>query len=131
MSNVLFGIYNTTRHGFGQTKAGYVSFRRLRHESILISLLVGRKYLWTVEHHHSATWYVTHPPFVAIIGAYHRTGGYMGDLVYRRWGVSGKKYLVLLMGVLQGALSIGMGVFIDHHHHGKVTPSRQCFLLRT
>ena len=37
----------------------------------------------------------------------------MGDVVYRRYGVPGKKYLTLALGVIQGALSIGLGVYID------------------
>ncbi|KAI0804812.1 major facilitator superfamily domain-containing protein [Irpex lacteus] len=43
-------------------------------------------------------------------------GGYLGDLIYRKYGVRGKKYLVLLTGVIQGLFSIGLGVYIDHHH---------------
>ena len=53
------------------------------------------------------------------------TGGYLGDLVYRRYGVPGKKYLVLAMGIIQGVFSIGLGVYIDHHHHAKMTPPRE------
>lgn len=42
-------------------------------------------------------------------------GGYMGDVVYQRWGVPGKKYLVLALGVLQGALSLAWGLYLDRH----------------
>ncbi|KAF8137710.1 major facilitator superfamily domain-containing protein [Boletus edulis] len=44
-------------------------------------------------------------------------GGYFGDLVYRRWGVPGKKHLLIFFGVLQGLLSLGLGIYIDSHHH--------------
>ncbi|KAH9836835.1 major facilitator superfamily domain-containing protein [Rhodofomes roseus] len=40
-------------------------------------------------------------------------GGYFGDMVYRRFGVPGKKYLTLALGVIQGILSIALGVYID------------------
>lgn len=41
------------------------------------------------------------------------SGGYLGDVVYRRYGVPGKKHLTLALGVTQGILSIGLGVYID------------------
>lgn len=40
-------------------------------------------------------------------------GGFFGDLVYRRWGVPGKKYLMLACGAMQGILCIGLGFYID------------------
>ena len=40
-------------------------------------------------------------------------GGYMGDLAYRWYGVRGKKYLVLGLGVLQGAMSLAWGLYLD------------------
>jgi len=40
-------------------------------------------------------------------------GGYLGDVVYRKYGVPGKKYLTLLCGAIQGALSIALGFYID------------------
>ena len=49
-------------------------------------------------------------------------GGYLGDVVYRKYGVPGKNYLVLLTGVLQGLLSIGIGVYIDHNVSDAMTP---------
>ena len=50
-----------------------------------------------------------------------RVGGYFGDLAYRRWGVPGKKYLMISLGITQGLLSLGLGIYIDHHEH----PSRK------
>ncbi|KAG6371835.1 nitrate transporter [Boletus reticuloceps] len=44
-------------------------------------------------------------------------GGHFGDLVYRKWGVPGKKYLLIFFGVSQGLLSIGLGMYLDSHHH--------------
>ncbi|KIJ61881.1 hypothetical protein HYDPIDRAFT_176843 [Hydnomerulius pinastri MD-312] len=43
-------------------------------------------------------------------------GGYLGDLVYRKFGVPGKKYLMIGLGVIQGLLSLGLGIYIDNHH---------------
>ncbi|TCD62455.1 hypothetical protein EIP91_006882 [Steccherinum ochraceum] len=42
-------------------------------------------------------------------------GGYFGDLIYKKYGIFGKKYLMLVCGVMQGIFSIGLGVYIDHH----------------
>ncbi|KAI9569814.1 major facilitator superfamily domain-containing protein [Boletus coccyginus] len=39
--------------------------------------------------------------------------GYLGDLAYRRWGVAGKKYLGIILGIAQGFLSIGLVIYID------------------
>lgn len=46
----------------------------------------------------------------------------MGDLVYRWYGVTAKKHLVLACGVLMGFMSIALGLYIDHHGHP--SPSR-------
>jgi len=42
-------------------------------------------------------------------------GGYFGDVVYRRWGVPGKKYLMISLGIAQGLMSVGLGVYMDTH----------------
>lgn len=42
-------------------------------------------------------------------------GGLVGDLVYKRWGVPGKKYVTLGCGVMQGVLCIVLGHYIDSH----------------
>ncbi|KAH9947041.1 major facilitator superfamily domain-containing protein [Amylocystis lapponica] len=44
-------------------------------------------------------------------------GGYIGDLVYIRWGVPGKKYLTLALGALQGFMSLALGLYIDSRQH--------------
>jgi len=43
-------------------------------------------------------------------------GGYFGDLIYKRYGIAGKKYLMIACGFMQGIFSIGLGVYIDHHN---------------
>ncbi|KIJ15905.1 hypothetical protein PAXINDRAFT_76416 [Paxillus involutus ATCC 200175] len=48
-------------------------------------------------------------------------GGYWGDLIYKKFGVPGKKYLLIAFGVVQGALSLGLGFYIDNHHEPSLT----------
>jgi len=45
----------------------------------------------------------------------------MSDLMYRRWGVPGKKYLMIFLGITEGILGITLGWYIDNHHN----PSRE------
>lgn len=40
-------------------------------------------------------------------------GGFLSDMVYKRWGVKGKKYVMLGCGMLQGAFAIGLGCYLD------------------
>lgn len=48
-------------------------------------------------------------------------GGYFGDLIYVKFGVPGKKYLTIACGVVQGLLSVGLGLYIDNHPHPTLT----------
>ncbi|KAI0035447.1 nitrate transporter [Vararia minispora EC-137] len=45
------------------------------------------------------------------------TGGYLSDVAYRRLGVPGKKWLMLLLGFLQGTFAIGLGLYIEGRAH--------------
>ncbi|EPQ53161.1 nitrate/nitrite porter [Gloeophyllum trabeum ATCC 11539] len=56
-------------------------------------------------------------------------GGYLGDLVYQRYGVPGKKYLTISCGVIQGLLSVGLGVYIDGRPHPSLGVAIVLFLL--
>lgn len=40
-------------------------------------------------------------------------GGYGSDLIYRRWGIQGKKWWLLSTAFVQGILLIGVGVYIE------------------
>ncbi|KAH7886819.1 major facilitator superfamily domain-containing protein [Phlebopus sp. FC_14] len=40
-------------------------------------------------------------------------GGYFGDLIYKKFGVPGKKYLMISLGIVQGLFSLGLGLYID------------------
>ncbi|KAI6106918.1 major facilitator superfamily domain-containing protein, partial [Pisolithus croceorrhizus] len=44
-------------------------------------------------------------------------GGYFGDMLYKKFGVPGKKYLLIILGITQGLLSIGLGLYIDSNQH--------------
>ncbi|KAI5995345.1 major facilitator superfamily domain-containing protein [Pisolithus orientalis] len=48
-------------------------------------------------------------------------GGYFGDLIYQKFGVPGKKYLLIFLGAAQGLLSIGLGLYIDNNQHPSLT----------
>ncbi|KAF5334644.1 hypothetical protein D9611_011951 [Ephemerocybe angulata] len=39
-------------------------------------------------------------------------GGYVGDVVYRRWGTAGKKWWTLACGLIMGASTIGGGFYL-------------------
>jgi len=45
-------------------------------------------------------------------------GGILGDQIYKRFGVPGKKYLTLFCGLAQGLLSIGIGFYIINNTTG-------------
>ncbi|THH33241.1 hypothetical protein EUX98_g1006 [Antrodiella citrinella] len=42
-------------------------------------------------------------------------GGYFGDIIYKQYGIRGKKYLMIACGFMQGLFSICLGVYIDKH----------------
>lgn len=49
-------------------------------------------------------------------------GGFIGDMIYRRWGVPGKKWFMLFCGFVEGALSIALGLYIETHHKNGSVP---------
>ncbi|KAL4079388.1 major facilitator superfamily domain-containing protein [Scleroderma citrinum] len=87
LANVFLSLYKSKT--FGQTKAGYLAsiFGFLN----IITRPLGKEFLPNC--------------------------GYFGDLAYRRWGVPGKKYLLISLGIAQGLISLGLGIYIDSHHH--------------
>ncbi|ORY83555.1 putative high affinity nitrate transporter [Leucosporidium creatinivorum] len=50
-------------------------------------------------------------------------GGIVGDLVGRRWGPAGKKYLTILLGTLQGFMSLALGLWQAHVYKTGGTPA--------
>ena len=48
-------------------------------------------------------------------------GGYLGDVLYRRFGVPGKKYLTLACGISQGAMGLALGLYIDSRKRPDLT----------
>jgi len=57
------------------------------------------------------------------------SGGLIGDIVYKYWGVPGKKYWMLSVGILQGAMSIALGLYIDKFQDKGEKPSRESLSL--
>jgi NNP family nitrate/nitrite transporter-like MFS transporter len=51
------------------------------------------------------------------------SGGIIGDFVYSRYGVPGKKYWMLGVGFIQGLFAVGLGVYIDNALEGEKKPS--------
>ncbi|GAA5907065.1 hypothetical protein JCM5296_006581 [Sporobolomyces johnsonii] len=43
-------------------------------------------------------------------------GGYIGDKIYPRFGVTGKKYLTITLGFLQGMMTLAYGLYVRHHY---------------
>ncbi|GAA5857739.1 hypothetical protein JCM1840_000890 [Sporobolomyces johnsonii] len=43
-------------------------------------------------------------------------GGYVGDKLYPRFGVTGKKYLTITLGFLQGMMALAYGLYVRHHY---------------
>lgn len=48
-------------------------------------------------------------------------GGYFGDVVYKKFGVPGKKYLTISFGIVQGLFSLGLGLYINNSHRPSLT----------
>src|SRR6202034_2214874 len=43
-------------------------------------------------------------------------GGYFGDVIYRKFGTKGKKYLTLLCGLVMGASFLAGGLYLQNNH---------------
>ncbi|KAK7682148.1 hypothetical protein QCA50_014735 [Cerrena zonata] len=56
-------------------------------------------------------------------------GGYFGDLVFAKYRVPGKKYLTLACGLLQGLLSLALGLYIDNTTNPSLTVIIVIFVL--
>ncbi|BGP48644.1 hypothetical protein JCM10450v2_004520 [Rhodotorula kratochvilovae] len=47
-------------------------------------------------------------------------GGWIADMLYRRYGIKSKKYITLVLGVLQGAMSLALGLYnLTMHRAGE------------
>jgi NNP family nitrate/nitrite transporter-like MFS transporter len=42
-------------------------------------------------------------------------GGYFGDVIYRKFGTKGKKYLTLLCGLIMGAGFLAGGLYLQNN----------------
>ncbi|BGO91810.1 hypothetical protein NBRC10512_007607 [Rhodotorula toruloides] len=50
-------------------------------------------------------------------------GGYLADRLYARYGLKAKKYVTIVLGVLEGAMSIAFGAYTLTKHNAGVAPS--------
>jgi len=57
------------------------------------------------------------------------SGGVLSDMIYKRYGVPGKKYWMLFLGIAAGLISIGMGVYIDQDRDPGQKPSLAVLLV--
>jgi len=57
------------------------------------------------------------------------TGGFIGDILYKRYGVPGKKYNMIACGFFQGAMAIAFGLYIDHNLKNGEKPSLAIIVL--
>lgn len=44
-------------------------------------------------------------------------GGYLGDVVYRRFGVPGKKWSMLAFAFINGCMALALGLYIEKNWH--------------
>lgn len=136
LANVIYGIYKSPT--FGQTKAGYVSSQ----SSPPILILTCAKAHVSVRPFELVD--PTHRYVVSLCcvmiwaGTDRSIGGFIGDLAYKKYGVSscdstrshtaqqvpGKKYNMLACGFFQGAMAIAFGLYIDHNLKNGEKPSR-------
>lgn len=52
-------------------------------------------------------------------------GGYFGDTVYKRYGTKGKKYLMLICGLIMGVAFLAGGLYLQSNHAAPHTPTRK------
>ncbi|GAA5820628.1 hypothetical protein JCM11251_003083 [Rhodosporidiobolus azoricus] len=50
-------------------------------------------------------------------------GGYLADMLYRRYGLGGKKYSTVILGFLQGMMSLAFGLYNLFKHNAGERPS--------
>ncbi|GAA5870769.1 hypothetical protein JCM3774_001673 [Rhodotorula dairenensis] len=50
-------------------------------------------------------------------------GGFLGDALYRRYGVKGKKYITIALGFLQGAMALAFGLYALTKYNAGERPS--------
>ena len=51
-------------------------------------------------------------------------GGLLGDLIYKRYGTTGKKYNMLLCGLFMGVGFFAGGLYLQNNHAAPHKPSR-------
>lgn len=111
MANVLFALFGKQIKGFDQTKAGYYT-------SILyvkdLPFSVRPRLIIFVTFRSGLINLVTRP-----------SGGFFGDLIYRKYGTNGKKFLTLFCGLAMGAGFLAGGIYLQNNHAAPHAPHRK------
>lgn len=110
MADVLYSMYKGQLQGFNQQTAGYYT-------SILYVIRIPSSFAPSTDKNISGFLNLVTRPF----------GGYVGDVVYRRWGTQGKKWWTIACGLIMGVSTIAGGFYIAGHKTGSL-PDRE-FLL--
>lgn len=50
-------------------------------------------------------------------------GGFIGDALYRRYGVKGKKYITIVLGFLEGGMALAFGLYSHSRYSQGERPS--------
>ena len=96
-ADILYVLFRKKLPGFNQTTAGYYT-------SILYAFqILDFFYLDVLTRTRGFLNLVTRP-----------AGGYIGDVVYRRYGTQGKKAWTLICGLIMGAALVGGGVYMEN-----------------
>src|SRR5882762_8753853 len=54
-------------------------------------------------------------------------GGYFGDVIYRKFGTKGKKYLTLFCGLAMGASFLAGGIYLQNNRTAPHNPKCKCY----
>jgi NNP family nitrate/nitrite transporter-like MFS transporter len=111
MENVLFNLFSKKLGGFDQNRAGYYT-------SILwVPFMVQRGEL-TEFLNSGFLNLITRP-----------VGGYLGDVIYRKYGTKGKKFLTLFCGIVMGVGFLAGGVYLQNNHAAPHLPECEPFFI--
>ena len=104
LADVLFALFKNKLEGFDQKTAGYYTAILSVTSSLdaFLILILGALFRGLLN-------FFTRP-----------FGGYVGDVVYRRWGTRGKKYWMLLCGLIMGVACLVGGLYLAEDKTPKV-----------
>ena len=103
LADVLFALFKDELDGFDQKTAGYYT------AILSVAFIFDAPLILILDTLLRGMLNLVTRPF----------GGYVADVVYRRWGTTGKKYWMLLCGIIMGGTAIAGGFYLakDRHPH--------------